>query len=434
VDPAASQPDFAAEIAASLPALARLVDRDAAALRLADTAACAVAAEALADAPGASEGTIARLRRYASASGGPATIWATGEGADVEYAALRNSVAQRYLDSNDTYVGRAVTHPSDMIAALVALAEERGLDWERLVGAVTVSYEVLCRLADHAQLGSRGFDGSTLSPIGAAAGAAWLAGLDPARTAAAVSIAALDAGTLRSVRQGRLSDWKAIASGRGAAKGMFAVRMVEAGCHAPEHVFEGKDGFFERVSGPMKIDAGGEPRLPRTLLKKYPVQIFIQGLIELAQELRPKLAGRAVESIVIGLARQPIEMLGGPRAGTINRETADHTPGFAVGAILETGRLSHEDYDALLGNERVLAVMGSVRLEEDPESTRRYPEKFPAKMTLTLAGGAQLSAAQDGPAPMDGASFARKLDELWPAKRARAWPWRLQGQAPRFPG
>ena len=166
---------------------------------------------------------------------------------------------------------------------------------------------------------------------------AWLAGLDEGRAAEAISIAALDAGTLRSVRQGKLSDWKAIASGRGASKGVFAVQMVEAGCHAPERVFEGKDGFCERVSGPLTIDTAAPARLPLTLIKQYPTQIFIQGLIELAGELRSQLAGRNATSIEIALARQPVEMLGGASAGhaALNRETADHSPGFAIAAILD---------------------------------------------------------------------------------------------------
>jgi 2-methylcitrate dehydratase len=432
--------DFAAEVAAALPALARLVDRDAVILRMADSVACAVAAEALAGSKGGTddEGTIARIRRHAGERAGPATIWATGVRTSVDDAALRNAVAQRYLDYNDTYVGRAVTHPSDMIAALVALAEERKLGWDRLIASITVAYEVLCRMADVAQLGNRGFDGSTLTPIGTVAGAAWLVGLDAQRTAEAISIAALDAGTLRSVRQGRLSDWKAIASGRGAAKGLFAVAMVEAGCHSPERVFEGKDGFFERVSGPLTISAEGDARLPRTLIKKYPTQIFIQGLIELAQDLRPRMNAAAadIESVVIGLSRQAAEMLGGVGAsnGRINRETADHSASFAVGAILLTGHLSHEEYETLLADPAVLSIMGKVRLEEDSEATRHYPRSFPARMTVALPGGQQITATQPGPRPMDAALFARKLDELWPAGRPRAWPWQLTGEAPEFPG
>ena len=434
MDPAVAG-DFAHAIAGTLPALARLLNRDAAVLRLADTSACAVAAEALADVPGAAEGTIARIRRHQAAGGGPATIWATGERASVEYGALRNSVAQRYLDYNDTYVGRAVTHPSDLIPALVAMAEARDLGWDRLLESVTVGYEVLCRLADQAQLGSHGFDGSTLTPIATVAGAAWLAGLDTMRAAEAISIAALDAGTLRSVRQGKLSDWKAIASGRGAAKALFAIQMVEAGCRGPERVFEGKDGFCERVSGPLVIDASGDARLPTTLVKKYPTQIFIQGLIELAEELRPQLDGRGVKAITIALARAPVEMLGGASVGhaTLNRETADHSPGFAIAAVLLTGRLSHSDYDALLSDPRVLALNQATTLTEDAEATRHYPREFAASVSLTLEGGATLSATHRRPRPMDSKTFVAKLDDLWPSGRPREWPWRLGGEAPKFP-
>ncbi len=439
MDQSAQSRNLAAEIAAVLPALARLADRDAVALRLADTAACALGAERLADqAQEADEGTITRIRRYGSWGQGPCTVWADGTRASLDDASLRNGVAARYLDYNDTYVGRAVIHPSDMIAALVALAEARAIGWERLIEAITVGYEVMCRFADQTQVASHGFDGSsTLTPLGAAAAASWLIGLDEERTAEALCVAALDAGVLRSVRQGRLSDWKAIASGRGAMKALFAVRMVEAGCHSPQSVFEGKDGFCERVGGPLSIGTEGGARLPRTLLKKYPVQIFIQGLIELAQQLRSELPGAAAEitAIRLGMSRQAVEMLGGASAGKarINRETADHTPGFAIAAVLLKGRLSHDDYEALLKDEGVLSLMAAVSMEEDPDATRAYPREFHAKLTATLKGDKTIVVSQQGPAPMDGVSFARKLDDLWPAARPRIWPWQLSGEAPRFP-
>ena len=77
------------------------------------------------------------------------------------------------------------------------------------------------------------------------------------------------------------------------------------------------------------------------------------------------------------MSRQAVEMLGGPgaRKGKINRETADHTPGFAIGAVLLKGRLSHADYDALLGDEKVLALMANISLHEDSEATGAYPRK-----------------------------------------------------------
>ena len=65
---------------------------------------------------------------------------------------------------------------------------------------------------------------------------------------------------------------------------------------------------------------------------------------------------------------------------------------------------------------------------------RSYPREFPARVTLTLEGGATLSASQRRPRPTDAQGFAAKLAQLWPSNRARAWPWQLPGKAPAFPG
>jgi len=431
--------EFSAQLAAKLPALARQSGPDAVALRIADTVACAVGAEALSDPAGAPEGTVARIRRLTAAHDqGPATIWGSGERAGLNDAAFRNAVAARYLDFNDTYIGRAIVHPSDMVAALVALAEERQIDWGRLMAAVGVAYEVLCRFADAADLRSRGFDGSTLTPLGTAAGAAWLMKLNEESAARALRISALDAGMLRAVRQGRLSDWKAVASGHGAVKGILAARMAEAGCRPPDRVFEGPEGFFEHISGPLEIAGDDSSRLPLTILKKYPAQIFIQGLIELARDLRARLTDpTTIETITISTFRQAVDMVGGhgaDKSTALNREMADHSAAFGVAAILVAGRLGHEDYDALLAHPGVLALMRKVHVEEDAAASSRFPRSFPARMRITLSGGRELSAAQDRPAPMDAPAFAAKLDQLWPVGRPRAWPWQLPGNAPPFPG
>jgi 2-methylcitrate dehydratase len=429
--------EFSAEVAARLPDLARRTEPDAVVLRIADTVACAVGTETLSDAGEGSESTVARVRRLSGTSHqGSVTIWATGKRTGLDDAAFRNAVCARFLDYNDTYIGRAIIHPSDMIAALVALAEARGVSWSRLIEAIGVAYEVLCRLADAADLRSHGFDASTLTPLGTAAGAAWLLQLDPERTARALRIAALDAGMLRAVRQGRLLDWKAMASGHGAVKGLLAGRMAEAGCIPPDRVFEGPEGFFARISGPLEI-SGDDALLPRTLLKKYPAQIFIQGLLELALQLRPKLTNVAtIDTITIRTFGQAVDMVGGhgKDTATLNRETADHSAAFAVAAVLLGGRLGHGDYDALLNNPGVLTLMRKIHVEKDAAADVKYPQSFPARIHVNLSDGREFEAAHEHPARMDIASFRNKLDQLWPADRPRAWPWELQGIAPPLPG
>jgi 2-methylcitrate dehydratase len=124
----------------------------------------------------------------------------------------------------------------------------------------------------------------------------------------------------------------------------------------------------------------------------------------------------------------------GPADGrTINRESADHNAAFCVAAVLLTGGLGHEEYEALIANPDVMALMAKVELVEDPAATAAFPAALPARMSVELKGGETLEAAQQRPAPMDAAGVATKFEALWPAGRPRAWPWRLAGTTPAFP-
>jgi 2-methylcitrate dehydratase len=57
-------------------------------------------------------------REVALSVAGPATIIGTNRRTAIDLAAFANGAAFRYLDFNDTYVGRFAVHPSDNIAAL----------------------------------------------------------------------------------------------------------------------------------------------------------------------------------------------------------------------------------------------------------------------------------------------------------------------------
>ena len=65
-------------------------------------------------------------RRYATAfvADAPCAIWGTSRRANAEVAALANGVLLRCHDYNDLYIGqKSWGHPSDIIAALLAVAE-----------------------------------------------------------------------------------------------------------------------------------------------------------------------------------------------------------------------------------------------------------------------------------------------------------------------
>lgn len=423
--------DTAMVIASALPGFAASADTAAMTLFLADSLACALGAASL-------EGSVVeRLAAARRPEGGSATLWASGEKADTDTAAFLNAVAVRFLDSNDTYVSKGIVHPSDVLPALIALAEERQVPWQRLLEACTIAYEVMCRLTDVVNMSPRGFDGSSLSPIATAAGASWLIGLNRHQTADALRIAVIDAGTLRAVRQGKLSDWKAMASARGSIKGLFAVRMAEAGCVPPGPAFDGENGFLARISGAFTFDDGAASRVARVILKVYPAQIFIQGMLRLARDLHLQLAGRsgAIEAISIRTFARAVELVGGrdhPFA-TLNRATADHSAPFCVSAMLLAGRLDHDDYEPLLADPRLGRLMEKTAVEEDEDATPRYPEKFPCELRVTLNSGETLTARLESPAGLSAEDLSGKFSILWPETMPRQWRWSLPGNAPIFP-
>src|SRR5262249_56753987 len=69
------------------------------------------------------ERAVRICRELALSVAGPATIIGTHRRTTPDLAAFANGAATRYLDFNDTYVGRVAVHPSDNIAAALAVAE-----------------------------------------------------------------------------------------------------------------------------------------------------------------------------------------------------------------------------------------------------------------------------------------------------------------------
>ena len=69
------------------------------------------------------ERPVGICRSVALGVGGNATIIGTDRRTTPDLASFANGAAFRYLDFNDTYTGRFSVHPSDHIAACLAVAE-----------------------------------------------------------------------------------------------------------------------------------------------------------------------------------------------------------------------------------------------------------------------------------------------------------------------
>ena len=128
---------------------------------------------------------IGYLRTHTEEFGGAGLATLIGGGKTApDRAAFYNTCLIRYLDFNDSYMGKTGTvHPSDNTGAVLAAAEYAGASGRDFIAALALAYQVQCRLSDAARSESRGFDQGTHGAYGSAAGAARALGLDAKRIA-----------------------------------------------------------------------------------------------------------------------------------------------------------------------------------------------------------------------------------------------------------
>ena len=155
---------------------------------------------------------IAREQAQSVRVSGGATIWGTGHKTSPDLAAFANGTGVRYLDFNDTYLSKEPAHPSDNIAAVLAVGETTGASGKRVIHAIVVAYEVQCRLCDAAALRPRGWDHVTYGPISSTLGTAKVLNLSVSQTAHAAALAGVANVALRQTRVGEVSMWKACAA------------------------------------------------------------------------------------------------------------------------------------------------------------------------------------------------------------------------------
>src|SRR5260221_645944 len=168
------------------------------------------------------ERPVRACREIALSVTGPATVIGTNRRTTTELAAFANGAAFRYLDFNDTYVGRFAVHPSDNIAACFAVAEAERASASELITAIVIAYEVNCRLVDALDISTRGWDPSVFGLPAVALAAGRLMKLSADQLSHAVNIAINDHVPLAQTRVGALSDWKGIAAAEAGRNAVFA--------------------------------------------------------------------------------------------------------------------------------------------------------------------------------------------------------------------
>ena len=343
---------------------------------------------------------IARKLAQSVQGSSPARILGATCSSSPDMAGFANGVMIRCLDFNDAYFSPGGGHPSDMIPAILALAEPFNRDGKTIITAMVLAYEVFCRLSDAVVISNQGWDQGLFSGVGAVCGAGKMMGLNPDAMGHAIALTVVPNLPLLVTRTGELSMWKGCATASATRAAIFAAQLAGLGMTGPEAAFDSSEGLWAKAAaGPVELsefDNSVEPhRLTRTLFKSFPAQIHTQGPIDLALDLQPQVVLSEIENIRIQTYQVAVQAsaMEPEKWAPRTRETADHSIPYTVAAAFLDGDISRESFaDGRLKDPELLSLVEKIQVEEDAALTKRYPEAFPCRMEVTTGTGRNLVA------------------------------------------
>jgi 2-methylcitrate dehydratase PrpD len=367
--------------------------------------------------------------QYAAAMGGNrATLIGSAARASVAEAAFANATAAHGLVQEDMHTA-SVSHIGVVVwPALLALAELQRATGRAFLASGVVGYQVMARIGQALvtrEVAQRFRPTGLVGAVGAAAAGARLLRLSEDQTTNALALAANTAGGL--------NEWPRSGGGEmffhpgfAARNAVSAVLLAREGAEAAESALDGPAGLFAAYgrAPPAALDLDGEWEVLAAYHKPVPACNYAQTPAQAALAVRaaPGLVPRDIESIVVKSFPEAIAYPGCDHAGPYRTQLqAKMSIQFAVAAVLAHGRLDDEVFRDFTVDGEAATLARRVRLENDAEFARGYPQRQGAEVIVTLR---------------DGRTAAKRLRDLEPldaagvCARARAALARLLG-APR---
>lgn len=362
---------------------------------------------------------------------GDASVLGRGERLTAPWAALVNGLTAHVEDFDDTYLS-CILHPgAPIVPAALAAAEVVGADGATVMAAVVAGVEVASRLGDclWPSLFDRGWHvTSTVGAVGAACAAARVLGLDAARTAAAVAIAATQAAG-HTEQLGSMT--KSFQVGRAAATGVEAAMLAEQGFTGPVEPLAGRRG----MAALMAADADWTPleslgtswAVERNALKPYSCGIVSHPVIDAGNRLRQQgVSADQLESVTLQVHPRVLDVMGvtDPTDGLSSKFSVYHC--FAVGLVRGAGGPAEFSDDCAV-DPQIRQVRARVTVDVDP-----HMPADACRLTANLSDGTQLEvtvehASGSVESPMTEAqlrdkvlSLAQRIDDprrLWDVAR-----------------
>jgi 2-methylcitrate dehydratase PrpD len=293
-------------------------------------------------------------------------------------AAFANGAMAHALDFEDAH-DRALVHPNaPTVPAALAAAEAMGdVDGKRLITALAIGCEVVCRLgfALRVSLDDYGwYPPPILGAYGATAAAAHLYGLDAAQVRDAFSLTLCQATCSAELKYSPYSVVRAVRDAFAAKTGVLSAQLARKGVKGFDAPFEGKAGFFALFARgqyePFSLvqELGSVYAIDTISFKPWPTcrgtHVYIESALALARE--HGIAPHDIESIhtqghrINRMLNEPLEQKRAPSTAI----DAKFSIPFAIATAICSGEVTLDSFTpGALHNERVLDLARRVNFE-----------------------------------------------------------------------
>lgn len=315
------------------------------------------------------------------------------------FAALANGMLINAADNDDTHK-RALLHiGSVVVPAALAAVEVRDGSGRDLIVALVAGYEVAARVGMAVMPTHYRFWHSTATngTFGAAAAAANARGFDAADTCAALGFAGTQAAGLNTFFESG-DDSKSLHPGKAAMNGLLSVELVAQGAVAPPDVLGHAKGYlaaFSQEPKPEVITAGLGERweVLQNAFKYYPSILASHSPIGASLEIvgRQVLDPGRIASVQVRTYATVKTHFSSKDVRTTM--AARLSVPYCVAAALVDGKVTQEQFAPARYQDPVIrGLLKKVEIVDDPDLSPLYPERFPARVIVTLDDGSSYEA------------------------------------------
>jgi len=340
------------------------------------------------------------LRERLGQTGGTgATVYARGwPTQDPRTAALLNGIAGRSIELCEGL--RLVSGQAAMqvLPGVLAVGEHAGSSGPETLAALVLGYEVVGRLSSGFTPRPLAHQNGQVPLLAAAAAGARLRGLDAAGIGRAMRIATTLLLTPSYTNAVAGATALNIAGGMSGLAAALAPELALAGFEAEENAIE--QALRELVGSGFTADRvldelGSRWEITRNYFRLYaccnPIHPALDCLNEILAELRPK--PEQVERIEIATYRFASVMRNPDPPNYFASKYS--LPHGAATMVVRGGAGFAEIDDAALTDPVIAALRHRVHIVEDPAMTAVAPRQRPARVTVTLTDGQQVTRRRD---------------------------------------